>query len=53
MRLEYMRTERQKQANGCLGLGLQEDKPYKARDEPSWSLPEDLATGTVRGLDHA
>ena len=37
-----------------IGLGdCRKIRPTRPRDEPTWSLPEGLATGTVRGPDHA
>lgn len=42
-----------------LQLGLQavlicrKIKPTRPRGEPTWSLPEGLATGAIRGPDHA
>lgn len=37
-----------------IGLGdCRKIRPKRARDEPTWSLPEGLAAVTVRGPDHA
>lgn len=36
-----------------LGWDCKKISPARPRDEPPWSLPEDLATDTFRGLDHA